>query len=133
MRKKQKKSKEHKRKISEATSGERNHNFGKHFTAETRRKMSESTSGEKNPNWKGGVKIQNGYRVMRVGVWKYKYEHRLVWEKVNGKIPIGCVIHHINENKLDNRIENLQMLSKSGHIKLHIKLRNDNVSIPNLR
>jgi hypothetical protein len=30
-------------------------------------------------------------------------------------------VHHINENKLDNRIENLEVLSKSDHAKKHIK------------
>lgn len=41
--------------------------------------------------------------------------HRYVWEKERGKIPSGYDIHHINENKADNRIENLECLSKSEH------------------
>lgn len=41
--------------------------------------------------------------------------HRYVWEKERGKIPLGYDIHHINENKADNRIENLECLSKSEH------------------
>jgi len=46
------------------------------------------------------------------------FEHRYVWEKVNGKIPEEKEIHHINGNKKDNRIENLMCLSKSKHMKL---------------
>ena len=42
---------------------------------------------------------------------KGKYEHRLVWEEHNGKIPKGMEIDHINFNKHDNRIENLQLLT----------------------
>jgi len=41
--------------------------------------------------------------------------HRYVWEKEKGKIPKGWDIHHINENKADNRIENLECLSKAEH------------------
>lgn len=31
-------------------------------------------------------------------------------------------VHHINENKRDNRLENLQVLSKSEHARLHGKM-----------
>jgi len=41
--------------------------------------------------------------------------HRYVWEKQNGKIPLGWDIHHINGVKSDNRIENLECLPKSEH------------------
>lgn len=41
--------------------------------------------------------------------------HRYVWEKEVGLIPKNFDIHHINENKADNRIENLECLSKSEH------------------
>ncbi len=39
--------------------------------------------------------------------------HRYVWQKERGKIPNGYDIHHINEIKSDNRIENLECLPKS--------------------
>lgn len=41
--------------------------------------------------------------------------HRYVWEFYNGKIPQGYDIHHLNNQKHDNRIENLECLSKSEH------------------
>ena len=37
--------------------------------------------------------------------------HRVVWEIHNGKIPKDKVIDHINANKVDNRIENLQLVT----------------------
>jgi hypothetical protein len=41
--------------------------------------------------------------------------HRYVWEKERGEIPDGWDIHHLNEMKSDNRIENLECLPKSEH------------------
>lgn len=31
-----------------------------------------------------------------------------MWEQANGPIPAGVLIHHVNENKADNRLENLK-------------------------
>ena len=45
--------------------------------------------------------------------------HRYVWEKEVGSIPRGCQIHHVNGDKSDNRIENLAIMTASGHQLLH--------------
>lgn len=39
------------------------------------------------------------------------YVHRFVWEYFNGKIPPNLQIDHINNNKEDNRIDNLRLVS----------------------
>ena len=41
--------------------------------------------------------------------------HRYIWEKETGLIPNGWDIHHLNNNKADNRIENLECLPKAEH------------------
>ena len=47
-------------------------------------------------------------------------EHRHVRESHNGPIPPGCIIHHMNGDKTDNRIENLQLVSGvSEHNAIH--------------
>jgi hypothetical protein len=46
-------------------------------------------------------------------------EHRKIWEKHHGKIPKGHFVHHINGDKLDNRIENLILVSRKTHGQLH--------------
>lgn len=72
-------------------------------------------------NWKGGRHINSkGY----VRVWigpgsKYMFEHHSVWISSNGPIPNGSVIHHLDENKQNNKIENLQCITKVEHDKMN--------------
>jgi hypothetical protein len=56
---------------------------------------------------------QHGYYELTTG--KRTLMHRYVWEKEVGVIPKGYDIHHINEDKSDNRIENLECLPKAEH------------------
>ena len=45
--------------------------------------------------------------------------HRYVWEKEIGKIPDGYDIHHKNNDRSDNSIDNLECLLKAEHTKLY--------------
>lgn len=47
------------------------------------------------------------------------FMHRYVWEKCNGLIPDGFDIHHIDEDKSNNQISNLECLPKSDHARKH--------------
>jgi hypothetical protein len=47
------------------------------------------------------------------------FEHRYIWEKFNGKIPDGFEIHHKNGNKQDNRLSNLELITRLEHRRLH--------------
>lgn len=44
--------------------------------------------------------------------------HRVVWKHNKGDIPSEYDIHHINHDKTDNRIENLEIYEKSEHARL---------------
>ena len=65
---------------------------------------------------------KRGYYVISLQ-GKRKYEHHYIWEKINDVIPKGHVIHHKNHNKLDNDIDNLELMTSKDHLKLHAKER----------
>jgi len=67
---------------------------------------------------------KRGYLLIYIPQKGWKKYHHYVWENVNGKIPKGLHIHHKDENKLNNKINNLQLLTNSEHQKLHPRKRN---------
>lgn len=80
--------------------------------------------GKDHYRWDGGVKVQNGYRFIKVGMG-YKPEHRIIAEKALGRqLRKGEIVHHFNGNRTDNRNENLLICTKSYHQCLHRKMSN---------
>ena len=62
------------------------------------------------------LKKRNGYmyfnRYMEDGTRKAFYIHRFVWEYFNGDIPKNMEIDHIDNDKENNSIENLRVVTR---------------------
>jgi len=56
-----------------------------------------------------GYYIKNGKKIHRI----------IMEEKIGRKLLSSEIVHHINEDKLDNRLENLQLMTRKEHNKLH--------------
>ena len=73
----------------------------------------------------------NGY--VRIG--SKTYEHIAVAERVLGKpLPPGAVVHHINQDRTDNRPENLVICpSHAYHRLIHHRMEKLGISLRDLR
>ena len=119
--------------MSKRISEEYNYGIPRHTTAHTeqaRNQISKSRKGKcaakENPNWKGGQYTDAlGYVWIRVdpskpGQQAYKQRSRLAIEKRLGReLTSAEIVHHVNENKSDDRPSNLQIMSRAEHMKVH--------------
>ena len=93
-------------------------------TPEGRKRISKMNKGNTYKRGKGQGGNHLGYRVISFyvnGKQKFIPEHHLVFMKFNNlmEIPKGFIIHHLNGNRKDNQIENLIMISRKEHAKIH--------------
>lgn len=85
-----------------------------------RRTLSEAQTGEKNHEWKNGKSSKNGRTYLRLSGPKIARSHLVYCNFYNiEKIPEGYCIHHKDSNPSNDNIENLELISNSEHMKQH--------------
>jgi flagellar basal body rod protein FlgC len=77
-------------------------------------------------NWKGGIRIDKRYGYILI--WKpehplahkdgYVYEHRL---KMQNELFDGAIVHHRDGNASNNERDNLEIVTRGQHNKIHIR------------
>jgi hypothetical protein len=114
--------------------GKLSYMYGRHLSEATKEKIRRANLGPNNWHWCGGTKKHSGGYILiyfpdhpaadRQG---FVLEHRVVMENYLGRyLRSNEIVHHINQDKTDNRIENLMLLTRSQHAHLHQILKGEN-------
>ena len=61
------------------------------------------------------------YRAIKVDGRKVDYHRYIMQEHLGRPLKRSEVVHHINGDKHDNRIENLEVMTLAEHTRLHMK------------
>lgn len=61
----------------------------------------------------------NKYKSIKINGVKYDQHRRIMEDHLGRKLDKNEVVHHINGDSLDNRIENLQVMDRSEHTRIH--------------
>lgn len=96
------------------------------FTEEHKRNMSIAHRKylEKSGKVKGYTKKPSGYIEYTSGENRGRGQHRVLMEEILGrKLGFDEIVHHINGDRADNRLENLQLLSRAEHSRYHLNKR----------
>lgn len=93
-------------------------------------------TGSQFTRWKGGITYREGRALVHKpshpkATKRHKYVKRaviVIEEYLERYLDPDEIVHHINQNPLDDRLENLQVLTRSQHTRLHHRLRKTKAS-----
>lgn len=85
---------------------------------DTEFKSGDNHTGEKHPSWRGGEQfMKNDCVYLWCGTNKRKRRPRAIYEEHYGAIPKGMVIYHIDGDKENDSIENLEAITRGELLK----------------
>lgn len=50
---------------------------------------------------------------------KWRYRSRLMWQAAYGPISSEQIVHHVNSNPMDDRLDNFQLVTRAEHMRIH--------------
>lgn len=108
---------EMRRSLSDKYTGEGNPMYGKEGPWKGRKRP--EITGDRHPNYKGGW-VQDGYEYVLTGGRQVAKHRHMMEEHLGRRLdPHNEVVHHINGDRLDNRIENLKLMTRAEHMNVH--------------
>ena len=104
-------SEEHRRKNSDWHKAHTSHYFD----------LGATTRGKPPHNWLpvGAEREGNGHIQAKCSDGKWRNRARVMWVQVHGPISKGTLIHHINGDPFDDRMENFQAVTRAEHARIH--------------
>ena len=91
------------------------------WTNERRKKLSDSLKGR--DIWNSGMKVRKGkYKYLTKNGVKKPISHWIWFDKFGYFPKKEFIIHHKNFDESDNKIENLQLVTRSEHLSIHNKI-----------
>lgn len=64
---------------------------------------------------------KRGYCLIYIPQRGWVKEHHWVWEQHNGNVPKGMILHHIDGNRLNNKLDNLELMNPKEHGIIHFE------------
>ena len=68
---------------------------------------------ENHPHWKGGLQKWKEGMYVTIAPNKRVKRARLVWESVWGELPTGYVVYHLDGDKYNDDIDNLEAITRA--------------------
>lgn len=93
---------------------------------QTQFKSGENHVGENHPSWKGGVQVvKNDCVHVWIGNKERQRRPKVIWEKTNGKLPKGYVLYHIDGDRYNDDISNLEAITRAELLKRNRKTKSN--------
>lgn len=71
----------------------------------------------------------SNYKTIQINGKQLRLHRYLMEQKIGRKLNFNEVVHHIDGNKLNNNIDNLKIISRGNHIKLHPEINKKSIEV----